>query len=338
MSLKTITAAAALAVLCTETALAQEVTLRLSHWVPATHPTHTQSIEPWAESISQASDGRIKIQIFPAQQLGTAPNHYDMTRDRIVDFGYTNPGYQAGRFPIYSLAEMPFLISNAPRGAAALHEWYAPLAETEMKDVKFCLANPHDPGTIHSKVPIMEPGDIKGLNVRPADATISRFISLLGGGPVQVPAPEAREAIANGVADAITFPWGSIYIFSIDSETKQHLDMPFYSSVPMMLMNKTAYAALPDDLKQVIDNHCTPEWSEKFSVGWAEAEASGRERALADPSHSVNAPTAEQIQMWRDAAQPLLEEWKADVAKTGADADAILSSFIDRLKAHDALY
>ena len=46
-------------------------------------------------------------------------------------------------------------MTNAVEGAAALHEWYAPLAEKEMSDVHFCLINPHDPGTIHSKSPFM---------------------------------------------------------------------------------------------------------------------------------------------------------------------------------------
>ena len=118
-----------------------------------------------------------------------------VARDGIADITYTNPGYQAGRFPIYSLIEIPFHANNATGGAQALHEWYAPIAETEMSDVKFCIANPHDPGTFHSKNPIKVPGDIDGLNVRPAHATMARFVSSLGGGPVQVPAPEAREAI-----------------------------------------------------------------------------------------------------------------------------------------------
>ncbi len=42
----------------------------------------------------------------------------------------------------------------------------------------------------------------------------------LGGQPVQVSAPEAREALERGVADAITFPWGPILLFGIDKSAK----------------------------------------------------------------------------------------------------------------------
>ncbi|MCO6381205.1 MAG: TRAP transporter substrate-binding protein [Vannielia sp.] len=336
MNFKALLAGTALAALTTASASAQEVTLRLAHWLPPTHPVQTLGIEPWIESIKEASGGRIDFQIFPAQQLGAAPDHYDMARDGIADITYTNPGYQAGRFPIYSLIEIPFHMDNASRGAKAMHEWYAPIAETEMSDVMFCMANPHDPGTFHSKNPILEPGDVNGLNVRPAHATMARFVSMLGGGPVQVPAPEAREAIANGAADAMTFPWNSIWIFGIDSELKQHLDMPFYVSAQLMLINKSTYDGMADDLKKVMDDHCTPEWSQKFSTGWAENEASGRDKALAEGSgHTVNVPTEEQVQMWKDAAAPLVETWKSEA---GDDAEAIYQGYLDALDANDARF
>ncbi|MBF9030936.1 C4-dicarboxylate ABC transporter [Rhodobacterales bacterium HKCCE3408] len=335
MTIRTLAAGIVAGAMAASAAGAQEVTLRLSHWVPPTHPIQTLGIEPWVQSLSEASDGRIAVTIFPAQQLGAAPDHYDMARDGIADITYTNPGYQAGRFPIYSLIEIPFLANNATAGAQALHEWYAPIAETEMSDVKFCLANPHDPGTFHSRDPIHVPADIDGLNVRPAHATMARFVSLLGGGPVQVPAPEAREAIANGTADAITFPWNSIYIFGIDSETPYHLDMPFYISAQLLLINLDTYNSMPEDLRQILDEHCTPEWSRRFSEGWAENEASGRQIMIDSGEHTLYAPTEEEVQMWRDAAAPLLDQWMEEV---GPDAQAIYDSYIEALQRHDSLF
>ena len=47
------------------------------------------------------------------------PDHYDMTRDGIVDFAYINPGYQPGRFPIVSAGELPFLVGEAHGGIRA---------------------------------------------------------------------------------------------------------------------------------------------------------------------------------------------------------------------------
>ena len=121
MKTSTLLAGTIIAALTTGAATAQEVTLRLSHWVPPTHPIQVLGIEPWIQSLSDASDGRIAVTIFPAQQLGAAPDHYDMARDGIADITYTNPGDQAGRFPIYSLIEIPFHANNATGGAQAIH-------------------------------------------------------------------------------------------------------------------------------------------------------------------------------------------------------------------------
>ena len=57
-----------------------------------------------------------------------------------------------------------------------------------MKDVKFCLAFVHDPGTFHSRTKkIMVPADIKGMKIRPAHATIATWMTQLGGTNVQAP-------------------------------------------------------------------------------------------------------------------------------------------------------
>ena len=44
------------------------------------------------------------------------------------------------------------------------------------------------------------------------------------------------------------------------------------------------------------------------------------------------------MQAWRDAAVPLLDAWKADVAAKGHDADAIHEALIGTLKEQGALY
>ena len=98
--------------------LAQDapVQLRFSHWVPVAHPMHPAAVS-WAESIEKASNGSIKITIFPAQQLGKAFDHYNMARDAIADIAHVNPGYEPGRFPIVAAVEC-LSCSRTPAKAA----------------------------------------------------------------------------------------------------------------------------------------------------------------------------------------------------------------------------
>src|SRR6202008_4143400 len=167
-------------------ALAQDKTfeLKLSHRVPPTHPLQ-KAMEEWGASVEKASNGTIKSKVFPSQQLGKAFDHFDMARDGIADFTYVNPGYQPGRFPIIAAGELPFLISDAHTGSAALDAWYRAYAPQEMKDVHYCFAFVHDPGTLHARKKITLPSDINGMKIRPANATIGAFVVSLGGTNVQ---------------------------------------------------------------------------------------------------------------------------------------------------------
>lgn len=311
--------------------------LRLSTWVPPQHPLQTAGFEPWAKSLKEASGGKINVTIFPAQQLGSAIDHYDMAVHGIADLTYVNPGYQPGRFPVISLGEMPFLVKNGTTASKAFDKWYKAYAAKEMSDVKVCMAFLQDPGTIHSTAPVHLPSDLKGKNVRPGNATMGSFISLLGGSSVQVSAPEAREVLARGAADAITFPWNSIYLFGIDKVTKYHIDMPLYTTTFVLAMNKDSYNKMSADEKKAMDDHCTSDWAEKVAAGWANWEEKGRDKAKSEKDQIIYEPTPDDLKAWHEAAAPLMAEWKEQVKKAGYDPDAVYKALRDDLKAENAL-
>ena len=311
---------------------AQEVELALSTWLGATHPMQVTGIEPWVESIHEASEGRINISIFPAQQLGSAADHFDMARDGVVDISFVNPGYQAGRFPVLSLGEQPFVFTDARVGSRALHQWYMDYAEAEMADVHVCLVHLHDVSTLHGTEQILVPEDLSGKNVRPPNATIGRFVSMLGGASVQLPASDMRDSIARGVADITASPWSSLFTWSANEVVTDHLDIPLYATVFTFAVNRGAWDSLSDENRAVMEEHCTPEWSERIATPWIDLEADGRQRLIDDGGHTMHTPNEEQEQMWRDAAAPLMEEWREAVNAAGIDADAAYASFVETLE------
>jgi TRAP-type C4-dicarboxylate transport system substrate-binding protein len=314
------------------------VDLKLSHWVPPAHPLQ-KAMEEWGSSVKQASGGTITFAIFPAQQLGKAFDHYDMARDGIADVTYINPGYQPGRFPVIGAGELPFLMANAKGGSQALDAWYRKYAAAEMKDVKFCLGFVHDPGSFHSKAKkIMVPGDIKGMKIRPAHATMASFVTQLGGTNVQSSAPEVRDILEKGVADAVTFPWGSVLLFGIDKVTKYHMDMPLYATTFAWVMNKAKYDGMSAGQKKVIDDHCTNEWALKVASPWADFEHAGVQKLKADAGHEVYAISAEQLAEWKKAAEPLQAAWTENVRKAGGNPDTIFAELKAALAKYDSAY
>ena len=308
-------------------ALAQEKTfeLKLSHWVPASHPLQ-KALEDWGAAVEKESGGSIKSKVFPAQQLGKAFDHYDMARDGIADVTYVNPGYQPGRFPIIAAGELPFTVTNAKGGSAALDDWYRKYAAREMKDTHFCLAFIHDPGTLHSaRKKVILPEDLKGMKVRPAQSTIGQLVTMLGGTNVQASAPESRDMLERGVADAIAFPWESIFLFGIDKVVKYHIEAPLYTTVFTYSINADKYAALSPTQKKVMDDHCTTEWAVKLAGPWVDYEHAGIAKMKAAPGHEVYALTAEQSAAWKKTAEPLTKSWAESVRRAGADPDTVMA-------------
>ncbi len=340
MKARAIYAAAIAAVLSGTTgAFAQEKTfeLKLSHWVPASHPLQ-KALEEWGAAVERDSGGTIKSKVYPAQQLGKAFDHYDRARDGIADLTYINPGYQPGRFPIIGAGELPFLISNASGGSMALDAWYRKYAEKEMKDVKFCLAFVHSPSGIHtSGKKIVLPEDIKGMKMRPAQATIATWVTQLGGTNVQSSAPEVRDIIERHVADGVFFPWGSLVLFGIDKVTKYHMQAPLYVTTFAFVFNKDKYNQMSDRQKKAIDNHCTTEEAGKVGTPWGKFEDDGIAKVKAEAGHEVYELTPAQTAAWKKAAEPLVNTWAAGVKKLGVDPDVAMKELRDTLAKYNAL-
>jgi TRAP-type C4-dicarboxylate transport system substrate-binding protein len=314
------------------------VQLRFSHWVPTAHPMHAAAVA-WAESIEKASNGSIKITILPAQQLGKAFDHYNMARDGIADIAHVNPGYEPGRFPIVGAVELPFMFANAKEGSAALDAWYRRYAEREMKDVRYCLAFAHDPGSFHfTKKKVVSPADVAGLKVRPPNAVIAGWMRSLGAVNVQASAPEVRDVLEKGVADAAGSPWGSMVLFGIDKVTKYHIDAPFYVSEQVWVLNKDKYSALSAAQKAVMDQHCSSEWALRIAAPWADFEAGGRDKIKALPGHEVYPLTGEQLGEWRKSAEPVVAEWEASVRKIGQEPKVILDDLRKTIAEHRSAY
>jgi TRAP-type C4-dicarboxylate transport system substrate-binding protein len=312
------------------------VTMRMSHNVPPTHPVQTLLLGPWAKSIEDDSGGTIKIQMFPAEQLGPAREQYNLARDGIADISWYLVGIEPGRFPIVTAAEIPFLVSDNSKGSRALHEWYAKYSAREMPDVKVCVVFYDGGGTMHANKTIARPADLKGLKIRSPNATAARFYREAGATTVQLSAAEAAEAMERGVADALSFPWNLLRALGIDRAVNHHLDMNFYSLGTAILINKGTYARLSPKQKQVIDNHCTADWAEKLPPPWIKWELEGRAALKADPKHTVYTITEDDKKAWMEIVPKVQAQWEREVAQKGIDgpkAFAELKALLDKYHA-----
>lgn len=319
-------------------AQAQNVTLRLSHWLPPQHPIAAKSLTPWTQSITEASGGTIKFEIFPAGQLGKAEDHFDLARDGIADVAWLNPGFNAGRFPIFAAVQVPMMVSDGRGGMVAVNSWYSKYAPTEMRDAKFCLAHMLAPLIFHTTKRIERPADLAGMKIRPSSAMEAAFIRNAGGATVPGGNPEAREMISRGVIDGTTGVVGSQFVFGVTDVTKFHLDVPFSSVTFVLVMNKDKYNAMTPQQKAVIDAHCNAPSAVKFFTEPQAFEEEGfaKLRGMKD-GREVVTPSAAALAEWRAAREQVRVTWAKDLAAKGGQPDGVMEELRNALRANNAL-
>ena len=316
------------------------VNLRFSYWIPPKHQL-VPSTQVWGESLAKATNGSVKVTIFPSNQLGKGPDHYDMAKDGIADFVLVNPGYTPGRFPVIAAGEMLFLTSGSINGSPGFDEWYRKYAPKEMKEVYTCIVFTHEPGTFHSvRKKIEVPDDLKGLKIRTGNATSSRLVSMLGGSSVAVEITEARETLSRGIADAIMAPWEVLTLFRMTDVTKFHMENPLYVSMFTWNLNRRTYDSMSPTQKKALDEHCTTAWAKRIASEWAQRDFDARKQVSSakDAGRTIYSITTQQVAQWRKAAEPLRKQWVDEVTKAGYNADQVWSELIASLKKHDGLY
>ncbi len=312
--------------------VAQEVTLKVHHFLPPHSTTHAGLIVPWCEKIGRESGGRLKCQIYPAMQLGgTPPQLYDQVKDGVADIIWTLPGYTAGRFPTIEAFELPFMMTNAEATARALWHYVQAYSKPEFKDVHALAFHVHGPGYIHMREKqIRTLADMKGMKVRAPTRLTNKLIAAMGATPVGMPVPQVPEALSRGVIDGAVIPWEVVPAVRVQELTRFHTETDprfpaLYTSTFIFAMNAARYQSLPPELKKVIDANSGAELSAWAGKVFQEADAPGRKLAEERKNQFYTVPAAE-LESWRKIGQAIHEEWVKEMSGKGHDGKALVES------------
>jgi TRAP-type C4-dicarboxylate transport system substrate-binding protein len=335
--------AAAAAILFTVPATAQEVTLKIHHFLPPPSVAHSKFIVPWTQRVEAACPGRIKFQLFPSMQLGgTPPQLFDQARDGVVDIAWTVLGYTAGRYPASEVFELPFMTRHAEGSSRALWEYSVAngLMSTEFKDVKVLALHVHDEGYIHtrnSQIKVL--ADFKGKKMRGPTRLTTRMLGVFGATPVGMPVPQVPEAINKGVIDGAIVPWEIVPALKLHELVRYHTETDpafpaLYTATFIFAMNRGSYDKLPPDAKKCLDANTGAELSQWIGKVWDESAVGARKLAEARGNTFYTVPAAE-LATWQKAAQPVVDDWIKEVGAKGLNGQALLQSARDFIKKYD---
>ncbi|MEM8663367.1 MAG: TRAP transporter substrate-binding protein [Pseudomonadota bacterium] len=338
MRILTTTLVAGAAALFAANAAAQEVTLTLHHFLSPKSNAHTQMLEPWARAIEEDSEGRIKIEIYPAMSLGGAPPQlFRQVADGVVDIVWTVNGYSPGLFPRSEVFELPTVFTNdivATNLAMAemFDEWLA----QEYAPVHVLFNHVHAGQALHTREKAARsPDDTKDMKLRVPGPTGIAVVEALGATPVTMPVPDLPQALSTGVVDGALIPYEIIPPLQLQEVTNYQINGPdderFGTTTFQVSMNKQSWEALPDDLKDVFTRNSGPDWLRTVGEAWRKTDDQSIKMAVEAGNEHITL-TAEEMAAFNEALAPVVDAWVAQ--HDDFDAQALVDKARETIAKH----
>ncbi|RJL05832.1 C4-dicarboxylate ABC transporter substrate-binding protein [Paracoccus aestuarii] len=317
---------------------AQDITLTLHHFLGAQAPAHSQMLEPWAERIAEASDGRVRIEIYPSMTLGGRPPELvNQVRDGVVDMIWTLNGYTPGLFPRSEVFELPNVFGNDPAAAnlamrAMMDELAPDFAGTEVLFLHSHAGNAIQTGSIEAR----SPADLAGRDLRTPSRTGAWAIEALGGNAIAMPVPELPQALQRGTVAGALIPWEIIAPLQLQEQTdfqiEGHDRYRFGTSVFQVSMNQARWDSLPEDIRQIFRDHSDEAWLAEVGAIWRAADDRGIGLAV-DAGNTHVTLTEDETAAFRDALEPVVQRWIDDVTPQGVDGAGLVARARDAIAA-----
>lgn len=180
-----------------------DVVFKLGHGLDIAHPVHKAMVF-MAEKVREKSGGRMRVEIFPSEQLGNEKECIEALQLGYLAMTKTSSAPMEGFVSQMRVFGIPYLfrdtehfwnVMNGPIGKKLL------LAGESKRLRGLCY---YDAGarSFYAKKEINNPSDLAGMKIRVQNSIMSmKMVEAMGGSPTPVPWGELYTALDQGVVD-----------------------------------------------------------------------------------------------------------------------------------------
>jgi TRAP-type C4-dicarboxylate transport system substrate-binding protein len=335
MTTRTLTAAlTGLAMLAGSTAMAQDVTLRFSNWLPPTHAILTDMIEPWAAEVEEATEGRVSVEILPA--LGAPAAHFDLVKNGVADIAFGVHAYTPERFKLTEIVELPFTAENAQVNSIAYWRTY---------DKYFAEADEHEgthllglwvPGSyqLFTREGVEGVDDLDGLRIRVPGAIVERIATQLGLVSISSPLTEAYDQISRGIIDGMFQTYGTVTDFNMTEHMPVLMTVPggFSASSQFLVVSDAAWDKIDPADQEAIMELSGEAMVSRFATVWQDhnTEATG---ILEEAGVKTIPLEGEELAAVEALLNPLADGWLEEAKARGVEAEEALEFYRNEIEA-----
>ncbi|MGG0719466.1 TRAP transporter substrate-binding protein [Robertmurraya massiliosenegalensis] len=305
----------------------EEVEFKMGHMNSPEHVQDTGAMTPFSEDVTELTDGRINFQVYPGGALGGPTDTFDNIVTGIMDAGWGLQGYNAGKFTVHSVLQLPFLADGTGAElsvvAQKLYDTFPEIQE-EYSDVKPLWIHAADPYAIITKGKAVRSfEDVKGLKLRTPSVEAGSMIESWGATPVSLPAPEIYDALQKGVIDGGVLPVAAIRDFNLADLVDYVTLGNFNTSLFYVVMNKDSWNKISsEDQKLIEDELIGLPMAERAGKAFDEQKERAEQDAEAAGVEFITLPDDE-LNKFKEAATGVTEKWLSDMEAKGIDGQKI---------------
>lgn len=298
--------------------------LKAHHQSPADGIHQKYGYEPWIQDVEKATNGRVKMTIYPNQTIMKQQDTWEGIKSGIADIAFQLvPWSYPGVFDLTEVTMLPFAVPNATVGsktALALYQKF-PEMQKQFADVKvlsFYTSDPYVFITTKKQIKTME--DFKGMKLRMASGPPTDMLKLLGGVPVARGMTDVYMDMQKGVLDGMAVTREAFTSFKFYEVAKYQTNVPTTVSTTCLVMNKDVWNDFPPDIQQSIMSVSGER--QAIRVGTEVFERSVRE-ALEVAKNAgyemiIYTPPKEEVDKWVEiAGKPVEDRWVTKVEGQG---------------------
>jgi tripartite ATP-independent transporter DctP family solute receptor len=229
------------------------------------HPNPVESIggrfaDRFAAIVGEKTGGSVKIEVFPASQLGTAKERFEGVQLGLIDLGHDSYSTVGQAVPEFGALDLPYLYRDVEHAVKAT----TPSESEVLRGLNERLIADHQVEVIGSflygirelttsNFPVYSPDDLKGKRIRaiPVPVWIA-MVEGMNGIPTPVDFAELTTALATGVVDGQENPLTAILTSNMfESQKYLVLTDHMVNIIPLFANTSSLGRLTPDEQKAV---------------------------------------------------------------------------------------
>jgi len=295
--------------------------IRLGHGLSTTHSVHKAMV--FMDSVIKLqSKGKMRIQIYPSEQLGTERQCLELLQIGSLDMTKVSAGSLENFSPNIKVFGLPFLFRDREHSYSVLDSDIGSdlLSGTEkywLKGLAYYDAGARSFYTREKK--IYNPNDLNGLKIRVMESkTAFDMVKILGGSPTPISYGELYTSLQQGVVDGAENNPPSFYL-SKHYEVCKFYTLDEHTILPdVLLMSTHTWNSLNKQQKEWVNNSVKLSVIEQRKL-WAKSEKESLE-AVKEAGVEIIIPDKK---LFVEQSKNIFESYKSN---------SELYNFIERIK------